>query len=414
MDADESVGVRFLDDRTIAFGTVQAIQFMVDHAAPQKPGPLTPAIQLAAGNRPIVAGVNTSALPPEGLEQFLARQIPEPLHPLFKAQAVTLSMDLDGDGHVHAVVSYANGEAAEAAEKSIAIATEMAKKLIADTRKQLSDKVFGDGKGAAIGDLPEAAASLLGLGALQHAEDLLDQKPVKRSGDALTATVALPPHFKSTLGTAAVAGSMMTPAVGRLKEQATRGRSANNLKQIGLALHNYADTYNTFPSAAIVDKKGKPLLSWRVAILPYIEQDNLYKQFHLDEPWDSEHNKTLIAQMPKTFALPNNLSKPNETHYRVLVGGDSMWDWVQGVTFAQITDGLSNTWMVVEADGGVPWTKPDELEFDAKKPLPKFGTKFNGGFHALYADGSVRLYKKVPTSAAAMITKSGGEVIVDE
>jgi prepilin-type processing-associated H-X9-DG protein len=70
--------------------------------------------------------------------------------------------------------------------------------------------------------------------------------------------------------------------------------------------------------------------------------------------------------------------------------------------------------MVVEADEGVPWTKPDELEFDPKKPLPKFGTKFNGGFHVLLADGSVRFYKKVPTSAAAMITKSGGEVVVDE
>jgi len=414
VDADESVAVRFLDDRTIAFGTVQAIQFMVDHAAPQKPGPLTPAIQLAAGSRPIVAAVNTSALPPEVVEQFVTRQIPEPLQPLFKSQAVTLSMDLDGDGHVQATVSYRDAEAADAAEKSVAIATEMARKLIADTRTQLSEKVFGDGKGARIDDLPEAAASLLGLGVLQHAEDLLDQKPVKRSGDAPTASVALPPHFKSALGTAAVAGSMIAPAVGKLKGRATRVRSANNLKQIGLALHNYADTFNTFPSAAIVDKKGKPLLSWRVAILPFIEQDNLYKQFHLDEPWDSEHNKTLIAQMPKTFALPNNLSKPGETHYRVLVGGDSMWDWVQGVTFAQITDGTSNTWMVVEADEGVPWTKPDELEFDPKKPLPKFGTKFNGGFHVLYADGSVRFYKNVPASAAAMITKGGGEVIVDE
>jgi prepilin-type processing-associated H-X9-DG protein len=163
-----------------------------------------------------------------------------------------------------------------------------------------------------------------------------------------------------------------------------------------------------------VDKKGKPLLSWRVAILPFIEQDNLYKEFKLDEPWDSDHNKKLIDKMPKVYALPNKLSKPTETHYRVLVGGDSMWDWIQGSTITQITDGTSNTWMVVEAEEGVPWTKPDELEFDPKKPLPKFSTKFRGGFHVLYCDGSVRLYKQVPKQAAAMITKSGGEVVTDE
>src|SRR5204863_2177992 len=115
------------------------------------------------------------------------------LHPLFKAQAITLSIDLDGDGHIYARVSYADGKAADAAERAVGIASEMAKTLIAETRKQLADTVFAQGKEAKIEDLPVAAISLLGLGALQHAEDILNAKPVKRSGDALTATVPLPP-----------------------------------------------------------------------------------------------------------------------------------------------------------------------------------------------------------------------------
>ncbi len=79
----------------------------------------------------------------------------------------------------------------------------------------------------------------------------------------------------------------------------------NNLKQIGLAMHNYESTFGTFPPAYIADKAtGKPLLSWRVAILPFLEQDALYKQFHLDEPWDSAHNKTLIARMPPVYRSP--------------------------------------------------------------------------------------------------------------
>jgi Protein of unknown function (DUF1559) len=412
VDEAESVGVRFLDDRTIAFGSVDAIQFMVDNAAPQKPGPLSPALELAMGKRPFVVGVNTTAIPPEFVAEFLKNAIPEPLHPLFKAHSVTLSMDLEGDGHVHASVAYADGASTEAAEKALTVAVEMAKGLIGDTRKQLSAKVFGDGKDAKIEDLPEAAASLLGLGALQHAEDILNAKPVKRSGDALAASIALPPHFKTLFGTAALAGSMMAPAVGKIRESADRLKSANNLKQIGLALHNYHDTFGTMPAAAVVDKKGKPQLSWRVMILPFIEQDNLYKQFHLDEPWDSEHNKQFVDKMPKIFGLPNMMSKPGHTHYRVFVGNGAMWDWVQGTKFADITDGLSNTWMVVEAEEGVPWSKPDELEFDPKKELPKLGKAFKG-FHVLYGDGSVRFYKDVPKFAKEMITKAGGEVIED-
>jgi Protein of unknown function (DUF1559) len=413
VDEAESVGVRFLDDRTIAFGGIDAIQHMVDNAAPQKPGPLTPAIELAMGKRPIVVGVNTTALPADAFAEFLKSEIPEPLHPLFKAQAVTLSMDLEGDGHIYASVSYPDGSSTDAAEKALTVAVEMARSLIADTRKQLSAKVFGDGKDAKIEDLPEAAASLLGLGALQHAEDILNAKPVKRSGDSLAASIALPPQFKSFFGTAALAGSMMAPAVGKIRESTARLQSANNLKQIALALHNYHDTYGTFPAAAVVDKKGKPLLSWRVMILPYIEEDNLYKQFHLDEPWDSEHNKQFIDKMPKTLALPNMMSKPGHTHYRVFVGNGALFDWIQGYTIADISDGTSNTWMVVEAEEGVPWSKPDELEFDPKKDLPKLGKAFKNGFHVAYADGSVRFYKEVPKSAKAMITKAGGEVIED-
>ena len=207
---------------------------------------------------------------------------------------------------------------------------------------------------------------------------------------------------------------LLLPAVQKVREASSRIRCANNLKQIGLAFHNYHDVNNGLPPASIVDKKGKPMLSWRVMILPYIEQDNLYKQFKLDESWDSEHNKKLIDKMPPTYAIPSKLAKPGMTHYRVFVGNGAMFDWVQGAGFNSVSDGLSNTWMAVEAEEGVPWTKPDELEFDPQKDLPKLGKFFKGGFNVLYGDGSVRFYKKVPQSAKAMITKSGGEVFGNE
>jgi hypothetical protein len=182
-----------------------------------------------------------------------------------------------------------------------------------------------------------------------------------------------------------------------------RLQSANNLKQIGLALHNYHDVNGVLPAAAIVDKKGKPLLSWRVAILPYVEQDNLYKQFKLDEPWDSEHNLKLAKTIVKVYQLPYGDSKPGMTHYRAFVGNGAAFDMVQGIKFAQFTDGTSNTLLAFEAAESVPWTKPDEIEFDPQKPMLKH-LRFEGNkvCQLLFADGSVRA---VPNTLAENILK---------
>jgi len=104
-------------------------------------------------------------------------------------------------------------------------------------------------------------------------------------------------------------------------DAAARAQIAENLKQLGIGLHNYHDTYTILPTAAIYGKDGKALLSWRVAILPFIEHDDLYKQFKLDEPWDSEHNKKLIEKMPRTFApAGSQAEKDHETHYQGFVG----------------------------------------------------------------------------------------------
>jgi hypothetical protein len=413
-DSDEGIAIRFIDDKTIAFGNDASISHMCDNAPPQAAGPLSKALALALTKRPVLFGFNAAGIPPEALEQGLMREFPEQFHPLFKAQSALLSLDLDGDGHLHGEIDYGDKAKADEAEKALTFAMAHLKGMIDDSRKMLSEKVNGNGKEATFSDLPEAAASLYGLGALKHAENILDSKPIKRNGTVYSATVPLPPQFKSLVGVAALAGSAMAPTISQAQASAARSRSMNNLKQIGLAMHNYHDTYNTLPPAAIVDKKGKPMLSWRVMILPYIEQDNLYKQFKLDEPWDSDHNKKLIDKMPPTYAIPTKAAKPGMTHYRVFVGNGAMFDWVQGSGFNTITDGLSNTWMVVEAEEGVPWTKPDDLEFDPLKELPKMGKFFKGGFNVVMGDGSVRFFKKVPDSAKASITKSGGEVIPNE
>jgi|SRR5262245_28443355 len=169
--------------------------------------------------------------------------------------------------------------------------------------------------------------------------------------------------------------------------------SANNLKQIGLAMHNHHDTYNGLP-ANYKTKDGKPGLSWRVAILPFIEEDKLFREFRLDEPWDSEHNKKLIDRIPKLYAPVRGKADAGTTFYQMFSGKQTLLN-SDGtpVRLADVTDGLSNTVMVVEGGKPVIWTKPDDIEYDGKS-VSKLGGMFDGEFHALFGDGAVRRIPK--------------------
>jgi len=210
---------------------------------------------------------------------------------------------------------------------------------------------------------------------------------------------------------------LLLPAVQAAREAARRAQCTNNLKQMALAMLNYESANNAFSKPAITDKDGKPLLSWRVAILPYIDQQELYNRFKLDEPWDSPHNKELIKEMPATYLCPSRANvEPGTTTYRVFVGPGALFEKGKETTLANITDGTSNTIMISESSESVPWTKPDaELTFDpaAKPSFFGAGSPHPGGFNAAMADGSVRFFKNTIdlNVLKALITRAGGEVV---
>ena len=192
--------------------------------------------------------------------------------------------------------------------------------------------------------------------------------------------------------------------------------SSNNLRQIGMACHNYADSTNGDLPNAIYSKDGKPLLSWRVAILTYLEQQALYNQFKLDEPWDSEHNKKLVEKMPKTYAPPGRVAA-GYTYYRSFTGPGTVMPTPgkfggpqPRVRIFSIPDGTSNTLLVAEAADPVIWTKPDDLVYDPQKPLPKLGVS-GVATHAVFCDGKAHaLPPDVPEKALrAIITRNGKE-----
>jgi hypothetical protein len=208
------------------------------------------------------------------------------------------------------------------------------------------------------------------------------------------------------------------PAVVKIREAAFRMQSSNNLKQLLLAMHNYHDANGTLPAQANFSKDGKPLLSWRVHVLPYIEEGPLYQQFHLDEPWDSEHNKALIKKMPKLFMSSQDpkVAEEGKTTYLGIVGKSAMFTGDQkGVRLTDVTDGTANTIMLVDADDkqAVIWTKPDDLKPDPKDPKKGLSTRFAGRFLVAMADGSVRMVSATIDKATlnAVFTRNGGEVI---
>jgi hypothetical protein len=244
---------------------------------------------------------------------------------------------------------------------------------------------------------------------------------VNRSGGRLSGKgLAIGGIIISVLGTIFSCGAVLAYGGFKILEAAGKSSQAmqtsNNLKQIGLAMHNYHDANTTFPAAATRTPNGQPGLSWRVQILPYIEQSQLYLRFQLDEPWDSPNNKALLAEMPRIYARPGEYvpGVSQTTPFQVFTGPSTAFeDGPRAVSIAGITDGTSNTFMVVEARNEVPWTKPEDLPFDPTKPLPPLGAAGRSDFFALTCDGAVR---RMPVTTdektlKGLVTRNGNEPV---
>jgi hypothetical protein len=219
--------------------------------------------------------------------------------------------------------------------------------------------------------------------------------------------------------------ALLLPAVQAARSAAATSESSNNLKHQMIAIHNFHDVFNRIPAAYSVDDAGKPLLSWRVHILPFVEQRPLYDQFKLDEPWDSDHNKKLIAKMPKVYRAPGSRAGEGMTVYMGIggtrgviikpTGRGFQSSPADGTSFAAITDGTSNTIALVEANdsAAVVWTKPEEFVPDAKEPAKNLLGLRPKGFLAAMTDGSVRIVSPTVTTEnlLRLFDRSDGNVI---
>ncbi|MBO0698770.1 MAG: DUF1559 domain-containing protein [Zavarzinella sp.] len=221
-------------------------------------------------------------------------------------------------------------------------------------------------------------------------------------------------------------GFVVAAATG-IYQSADQTYSHNNLLQLGYAIHNFDANYGHLPHNTYA-ADGTPLLSWRVHLLPMLEQDALYRRFRLDEPWDSPANYPLLKEMPRVFARP--MTSPEDckflTHYRGFSNpgavferrpGDSPLGQPDRFGLGSFRDGRANTILVVEAADPVEWTKPDDLDASPGKPFPKLGgLRRDGVFQAVMGNVVIR---RIPLDTPedklrALVTHSGGEPVTPD
>lgn len=194
-----------------------------------------------------------------------------------------------------------------------------------------------------------------------------------------------------------------------------RTGTSDKLRGIFRAMELYANDNNgNFPPAYTKSPDGKPLLSWRVLLLPYMEQDNLFRMFNQSEPWDSPTNKPLLAKMPKVYMSSSNydVNAKFQTTFLAPVASETVFPPTGSVNRNAVTDGMSGTIILLDVDdeAAVEWTRPKDLAVTKINPTLGMGNSHHGGVMALFGDGTAKVY---PTQAPIMLwgrlTRGGGE-----
>jgi hypothetical protein len=215
-------------------------------------------------------------------------------------------------------------------------------------------------------------------------------------------------------------GRLSVPGISAARQAAQRSQSQNNLKQIGLALHNYYDAFKSLPPAYIADENGRPMHSWRVLILPFLEEQNLYQQYRFDEPWDGPNNSLLASRIPMVYQPVNDpAAVPGTTHYLAIVGPRTVFPGATPTQFQNITDGLSNTIAIAEATKAVNWMEPTDLDyalmtFRVNDPGGNdIGSTSPGGANVMMMDGAVRFLPETidPVTIQHLLEKDDGSVV---
>lgn len=395
-----------IDERTLFYGTASLIRTMLD--AEQETGKLPSLLHTMTGDAAIKIAVVTDQIRPmlSGIAMQNANKLAPELQPLAEIPGLTDALKvqfdlLDTSGSLQVALVGTDEVAAQRIQSILVEAIAAARVLgIAEINRNLANS-----------DQSDAMREATNKYANRMAEMITKALQPKLEGDEVT----LDAQSGINIATTGVLVGLLLPAVQSARTAARRMNVSNNMKQVMLALHNYHSAFDGLPAAAISDENGNPLLSWRVAILPFIEEQELYGKFHLDEPWDSEHNLPLSKELPKVYDSPNVSLPAGRTVIQAVVGDDIGLRPIERTRFRDFLDGTSNSIMImqVDADAAVIWSKPEDLEIDMNSPLEHLGSAETGGFHVGLADGAIRFISTNvdPELFKKLLTRAGNEPV---
>lgn len=413
----------FFDDRHVLMGELSGVKAVLQGLATPSPSPLQAILKRTQGTA-FAAAMNVELIP--GKEK---NNVPLPFNTLMKARLATITIKLTDGLEVRGEGEFASDAEAKAAATALTAALGLAKGSMPMLKKEMQQQIVDD---------PDAPLFLYELWpnlekALGELKPAVEGSTVTLQGKVLAPPgqlVAFPLMAIMLVGARAEAtfqsvGSTIGGGGAPAEPRLPRTQSGEALKQIAAALEKYQAHEKRYPPAAILSADGKPLLSWRVALLPYLGEEDLYREFKLDEPWNSPHNRKLIERLPAAYKP--EYAYRGRTPFRLILGEQAAFTAgaKTGPAIADFIDGAGNTVLIAEANHSVAWTRPEGLRLIADFPLPRMqddtwnsvgGSQVPQGFYAVMADGTVRFFEKKADNATrrALFTRAGRESVAAE
>lgn len=381
--------LHMIDDKTILFSLPTYLEALVAAGSTRKEGQDAGKLPSLVSKSPVTLGISVmlAADSIRGVVSEMAadqaRTMPPELLPLAELPELidTLHLNAIFDNNSGKLTLTMTGIDEDASEQIDDIVTDG----LTDIREMMVNMI---GQSMPVSGASDEMQAAVDAYATRLTTQIFEAISAKRSGMDVTLVA------ESEIGIAGgtVLANFMFPMQQIIRSLTRQMDSLNNLRMVMLAMHNYHSAYNRLPAPAITSDDGKPLLSWRVAILPFLEEQALYEQFRLDEPWDSEHNLPLSKRLPKVYATAGLRLPPGHTAIHATVGEDIGLRPKDKTAFRDFLDGLSNTILIIEsnADSAVPWSKPADVEIDMKDPLANFIGSPRKSFGVGLGDGAVR------------------------
>lgn len=391
-------GMVLVDERTIVIASEDAlVHFFEMSRKPDRTGPLQAALTEAAGKHQVVVGMNPQLLgkEKEGLP------LPGPMQKLFAAHSGILTLDLDKGIHLGVRFDYLNEEQAKAGETALRDTLDMGRQGLGQPIAEMEQMLNKPNKNSP-SDVLENFSMLVALGFLREVDTVLKEAAIVRQG----LTVKLPLDYKRLessqllfVFSLASLGSYASSSFDFIGEggKGEKDPIEEHLKKLAGALDKYHEKHGSYPPAAICDGEGRPVLSWRVALLPYLGEEALYNEFKLDEPWDSLHNKRLLKKLPRALQPIEHRRRSGgrlKTTTQVFAGEKTVFDGKKGVRKADV-DKQTILLAYLPSDTGVYWTKPADVIYAADKPLSNlFSKQGYERIKVLLEDGTCRTIER--------------------